>query len=349
MRVGVLATSVGDDGGVQRYGARVLESLNREGHSFVLSESIRWRDDTSRIRGVRNFLSTLSGCDLAWVLHPRLALAGVVSAKATGLPVIVSTYGFENWGRYSRASSFALSSANVVTALSVFSASMMGEPGRKAVLLRPTWGIKPPAISNQLEVAERKAVLFVGRLSEIYKGTDVVLDLASRFQADDRWRFVLAGHGHLPSSIRGLAADLPNVRVVSSPSDIELARLYANAAVLVAPSRTHRLGRNRWAGGEGFGIMLLEAAVAGVPVLASDEGACPETVALLGNGAISPPTAEAFEPILRDLLDDTQLRAELGCRGMVSAKSLSPDVFCEGVGRILRFAINGLPNSTRTA
>ena len=332
MRIAVLTTRVGKSGGIQRYGRMVIGSLEAEGHSLSLFESADWGSIPARMQGIGRFRRALRSCDLTWVLHPRLGLAGTL-ANSASRPLIVSTYGFENWGSYSRSSQIALRSADVVTALSSFSAALMGAPGQKAVLLRPTWGIAPSAGPTSPR-PERRVVLFVARLDESYKGADVVLELAHRF-ANTTWRFILAGAGDLPGGLGRRAATRDNVEVVSNPSDARLAELLAETAIMVAPSRAERLPDNRWSGGEGFGIVLLEAAAAGVPVLASDEGACPETVALLGNGYVCRPTADAFEPLLQSLLADPELRTFLGRRGEVMARAFGPDAFRDAVATIV--------------
>ncbi len=334
MRIAVLATRVGEGGGIQRYSGMVVRSLESEGYSVSLFESADWGSRAGQARGMDLFRRSLHSSDLIWVLHPRLGLSATLANAAARLPVVVSTYGFENWGAYSRRSRVALEAADVVTALSSFSAALMGSPGRKAVLLRPSWGVAPCSGPSR-PLSDRRVVLFVARLDEAYKGADVVLGLAARFAEERAWRFVVAGVGGLPVGLSQRAAAHDNVEVVRNPSDARLAELLAESAVLVAPSRAQRASRNRWTGGEGFGIVLLEAAAAGVPVLASDEGACPETIALLGNGYVCRPTTDAFEPLLRSLLSNPELRAFLGQRGVVMAENFGPEAFRQRVSSVV--------------
>ncbi|MGI8808089.1 MAG: glycosyltransferase family 4 protein [Acidimicrobiales bacterium] len=338
-RIGVLATTIEGHGGIQRYGHQVCASIEAEGHALVLRESARWRSTPARLAGVAGLASQLRSCDLLWTLHPRLAVAGGLASRRADVPHVVSTYGFENWGKYSWAMRQALRRADAITAISAFSAALMGDAGRDAILLRPTWGQVSASPAGNRAQRERRSILFVGRLGESYKGVDLVLEVAARFSGDGLWRFVLAGDGRLSPDLDAKARRLANTSVVVAPTDDELNRLYQEAAVVLLPSRAQRLPGNRWVGGEGFGIVLLEAALAGATVLASDQGACPETVALLGNGLVRPPTEDEFEAGLRLLLADPELRTNLAGLGARSAERLAPEVFQQKVAGVVALAL----------
>src|SRR5690606_12898211 len=102
-------------------------------------------------------------------------------------------------------------------------------------------------------------LLAVGRLSR-YKGFDVLLRALARMEGAS---LVLAGDGECGGDLRRLARELGIVdRVVfaGAPDDDALASLYAGADAFVLPS----LDR-----GEAFGMVLLEAMRAGLPVVAS--------------------------------------------------------------------------------
>jgi phosphatidylinositol alpha-mannosyltransferase len=108
----------------------------------------------------------------------------------------------------------------------------------------------------------RPLVLFVGRL-EPRKGLDVLVRAFLRVRAAvPTARLCVVGEGALrercqqmiPSSIRHDALFVGHV------DEAEKARYYASADLFVAPN----------VGGESFGIVLLEAMAAGLPIVASD-------------------------------------------------------------------------------
>jgi len=79
----------------------------------------------------------------------------------------------------------------------------------------------------------------------------------------------VAGSGELPEwaleTLRRVAA-----KVVANPTDSELARLYADADVVALCTRVRTRGRP--VSGEGFGLTLLEAQLAGTAVIAPSSG-----------------------------------------------------------------------------
>jgi phosphatidyl-myo-inositol alpha-mannosyltransferase len=109
---------------------------------------------------------------------------------------------------------------------------------------------------------ERPLILFVGRL-EPRKGLDVLIRGFLRLRVTvPRARLCIVGDGPerdrcqqmVPASIR------PDVLFVGRVSHADLPRYHASADVFASPAT----------GGESFGIVLLEAMAAGLPVVASD-------------------------------------------------------------------------------
>ncbi|MBO0728241.1 MAG: glycosyltransferase family 4 protein [Acidimicrobiaceae bacterium] len=105
--------------------------------------------------------------------------------------------------------------------------------------------------------ADRPTVLFVGR-HEARKGLAVLLD-ALAYLGDDV-RLWVAGEGPETERLRQASSGDGRVEWLGVISDAEKRRRLRAASVLCAPS-LH---------GESFGVVLLEAMAAGVPVVASD-------------------------------------------------------------------------------
>ena len=105
---------------------------------------------------------------------------------------------------------------------------------------------------------------------------------------------LLAGQGRLEARIRRRAARSPvPVRVESDVPWARLPDLYRSCGVFVMPCRSRRLGLEV----EGLGIVYLEAAAAGVPVVAGTSGGAPETVSPGVTGYVAASVDEIVEAV----------------------------------------------------
>lgn len=161
-------------------------------------------------------------------------------------------------------------------------------------------GVRPPATYAEVELPERY-VLAIGTV-EPRKGIDVLIDAVGRIRAP----LVLAGQpgwgGIDPMALaREHGAD---VRLLGKVTDAELAFALRGASVLAMPSRA-----------EGFGLPLLEAMAAGVPVVHSDVPALVEVAG--GAGAVVPVgDAQALADALKDVLETPGRAAGLRAGGL---------------------------------
>ncbi len=148
-------------------------------------------------------------------------------------------------------------------------------------------------------------VLSVSRLVP-RKGMDTLIEAAARLAASGR-------HPHLTVAIAGQGRDRPRlehlirktgapVRLLGRVPGPDLPGLYACADVFALCCRS------RWAGleQEGFGIVFLEAAAAGVPSVAGQSGGSAEAVIDGETGFVMPDpsdagaVAEAIERLISD-------------------------------------------------
>lgn len=160
---------------------------------------------------------------------------------------------------------------------------------------------------------ERPLVLFVGRL-EPRKGLDVLIRGFLRLRATvRRARLCVVGDGPerqrcqemVPASIR------PDVLFVGRVPHEELPRYHASADVFAAPAT----------GGESFGIVLLEAMAAGLPVVASD---IPGYRSVVQDGRqgrmVRPGDGIALAETLQALLANERLRIAMAAEGRETAE-----------------------------
>ncbi|HEY5385765.1 MAG TPA: glycosyltransferase family 4 protein [Acidimicrobiales bacterium] len=144
------------------------------------------------------------------------------------------------------------------------------------------------------------------------KGMDVLIAAANRLAPSYPDLVVaIAGDGRELGHLRRLAARSPvRVEVLGRVSQEDRAALLGAADVFVMACR------NRWLGleQEGFGIVFLEAAAAGVPQVAGDSGGASEAVLDGETGLVvaDPGNPGAVAEALRSLLVDPDRRRRMG-------------------------------------
>lgn len=148
-------------------------------------------------------------------------------------------------------------------------------------------------------------VLAIGRLIE-QKDHATLLDAFARVRQEHAdARLAILGWGPLEAATKTRAGKLGLADAVLLPGRVEPAAWLERADVFAHTSR--------W---EGFGIVLLEAMLAGLPVVATRVSAVPEIVADGTTGLLVPPgDAHAVASALSGLLADPARRSELGEAG----------------------------------
>ncbi|MCP2170021.1 Glycosyltransferase involved in cell wall bisynthesis [Goodfellowiella coeruleoviolacea] len=182
--------------------------------------------------------------------------------------------------------------------------------GVPAALASPPDPVTATVITERLRLPEHY-VLAVGTV-EPRKGLDLLVTAMAQAQAPNLPLVVAgpAGWGGLDlaelADQAGLARD--RLRVLGRVSDTELAVVLHRATVLAAPSRS-----------EGFGLPVLEAMAAGVPVVHSD---APALVEVAGGTGTLVPTREpiALARALREVVD---ARGDHGAAGRRLAESIT--------------------------
>jgi phosphatidyl-myo-inositol dimannoside synthase len=156
-------------------------------------------------------------------------------------------------------------------------------------------------------------LLTVGRLQR-RKGHDLVLQalpaLRRRHQA---LRYVIVGDGEERGRLEQMVRDLGITEMVTFAGEVPLSDLpgyFAGCDVFVMPNRVHH------GDFEGFGIVFLEAAAAGRPVVGGRSGGVPEAIAEGESGLlVTGDDAGELASTLEGLLADAAFRQRLGCAG----------------------------------
>jgi len=212
-----------------------------------------------------------------WVFcgHLHLAALARAVAGAAGAALWVQAHGIEAWREPPAPLRAALARARLVTAVSRVTRRRLLRwadlhPSRVRVLAN-TWdprfrpGAPPPGLRERLG-GGRALLLTVSRLDpqERYKGHDQVLRALTlpALAGPHGPVYVVAGEGADRARLQALARELgiaQRVRFLGAVPDRELPDLYRAADAFAMPST-----------GEGFGIVFLEAAACGVPVVAGN-------------------------------------------------------------------------------
>jgi phosphatidylinositol alpha-1,6-mannosyltransferase len=231
---------------------------------------------------------------------------------------------------------FALRSSDRVIAVSRHTRQLALGAGASPERIR----IIPPGVDliahppNRHPV-ERPTLLTVARLEDDYKGHDVVVRALPRLlQRLPSAEWVVVGGGSLRTGLETLARDLgvvDNVRFIGAASDAERDAWYDRANVFVMPSRVPSNG-----GGEGFGIVYLEAAMHGLPVVAGDVGGARDAVVNGETGLlVDPQSPAAVCDALVRLLEDRELAERLGRQGAARARDFGWPRIAEQVESLL--------------
>jgi glycosyltransferase involved in cell wall biosynthesis len=159
--------------------------------------------------------------------------------------------------------------------------------------------------------ADSLLVLAIGRLIE-QKDHETLLRAFVRVRGNQpSARLAILGWGVLEEQTRALVQELGLGDVVLLPGRVEPRAWLARADVFAHTSR--------W---EGFGIVLLEAMLAGLPVVATRVSAVPEIVADRETGLlVEAGDATAVAAALSELLDDPARRRSLGQAGVARARA----------------------------
>jgi phosphatidylinositol alpha-1,6-mannosyltransferase len=182
-------------------------------------------------------------------------------------------------------------------------------PGVDGSRIRERWGLRGARVA-----------LTVGRLdaTQRHKGQDRVIEaMPAVLRQVPQAHYVVVGHGDDAPRLRDLARRLGvahRVTFAGAADERELPEFYAASNVYVMPSR--HLPRGQGATFEGFGMVFLEAAAAGRPVIGGRTGGIADAVIDGGTGwLVDPERSEALAEAMVTLLGDSTRAQSLGRAG----------------------------------
>lgn len=176
----------------------------------------------------------------------------------------------------------------------------------------------PPPLPASRQTTDPPTVLFVGRLAPNKAQQDLIAAVALLRTRRPGSRLVLVGTASSPryeTALRNLAAEVcpDGVEFVGSVDEAALIDWYGRADAFVCLSEH-----------EGFCVPVIEAMAAGLPVIAFDAAALPETIGV-GGLVLSDKRPASVVAAIERVLDDASLRDQLTRAGRARAADFSPE------------------------
>jgi glycosyltransferase involved in cell wall biosynthesis len=287
----------------------------------TLGRTIRPADDLQTLlrlrRAVREFRPH--------IVHTHTAKAGALGravAAMCGVPVRIHTFhGHLLHGYFSRPKTRLVVAAERV--LARFSDHLVAVGGQvrddliaagigrreKYVVVPPGAGLHslPDRANARRRLglpADGPVVAYVGRVTKI-KRPDRLLDVVRAVRREiPEIRFVICGGGDLLDELSRCAGDLDGaLHLLGWRADVETVYAAADVALLASDN-------------EGMPVSLIEAGLAGLPVVATRVGSVPEVVRNEVTGLLCAPTAEQLAHSTVRLLCEETLRLRMGAHAL---------------------------------
>ncbi len=326
-----LTLSRGLGGGIERYVSQLTEAaadLGYEWHRHDLLEGFDQRLNNGRravfSAGAARRVMRLRPTHVL-LTHPNLFVLSRVLKTIHRSRIVGFVHGDEVLQRDAAAQVARRSRHNDVTvAVSHFTRDRLVNVG----IAEDRVPVLYPALTRSwLELCDRirapkavePTVVAVTRIDERahFKGVDTLVELAGRLNnrsTRGTVHFRIIGTGNMLEHYRCRASSLKiaGLEFLGHLSDEALVRELKQAWVFALPSQV----APEVPAGEGFGIVYIEAAAAGLPVIGSLDGGAAETVLDRETGRlVNPRDVDELEATIRELLIDGTRRAQYGAAG----------------------------------
>jgi glycosyltransferase involved in cell wall biosynthesis len=192
-------------------------------------------------------------------------------------------------------------------------AAGVGRPGQYVVVPPGTsLGPLPDRLTARRSLGvppDAPVVAFVGRLTRVKRPDRLVAVAQEVRRAIPGTRFLVCGHGDLAADIQHAAHHgQGGIMLLGWRADVETVYAAADLAILTSDN-------------EGMPVSLIEAALAGLPAVATDVGSVAEVVQHEATGILTSTDHEALARAVMRMLLDEQLRRDMGGRARVWASA----------------------------
>ena len=303
---------------------RVLGTVSGRGRAGVLSR-LNFLFKAARF-GTR-------GYDLVIANHVALAPVAALMKLAFRTPYWVACHSVEVWWGTSRLRHAALKNADLILPVSRYTADAVQKmAGIRSSRVKVVYNAIPNSFAKLL-LSEEPVGPSIGKLKRggslllsvcslvrgnEFKGVDTIIRaLPKILKTQPDLRYVVVGEGEIRTGLENIAVEMGvagKVTFLGEIPDSELAELYRHCDAFVLPSRgQERLGI---VGGEGFGRVYVEAALAGKPVVGSLSGGAAEAVLHGKTGfLVNPDSSDEVAEAVLAILEDPRLAAAMGSVG----------------------------------
>jgi colanic acid/amylovoran biosynthesis glycosyltransferase len=264
------------------------------------------------------------------LIHAHFGIEGVSAlglAMQLEIPLVTTFHGFDAtlkthamlgspaWFRYPLLRRKLAREGNLFLCASSFIRQKLLETGFPEARTQTHYiGVDCQTIRPRADFEETPLILHVARLVEV-KGTRYLLRaFATVARKYDRVQLLIIGDGPLRRQLHALTASLgmrDRVEFLGAVPHVAVLSWMRKAAMLVLPGIRTATGRE-----EGLGMVLLEAAATGVPIVGSRVGGIPECMLEGKTGFLVPERDEdALARRMAELLEDPVRRHRMGAAG----------------------------------
>ena len=264
------------------------------------------------------------------LIHAHFGIEGVSAlglAMQLEIPLVTTFHGFDAtlkthamlgspaWFRYPLLRRKLAREGNLFLCASSFIRQKLLETGFPESRTHTHYiGVDCQSIRPRADFEETPLILHVARLVEV-KGTRYLLRaFATVARKYDRVQLLIIGDGPLRRQLHALTASLgmrDRVEFLGAVPHVAVLSWMRKAAMLVLPGIRTATGRE-----EGLGMVLLEAAATGLPIVGSRVGGIPECVLEGKTGFLVPERDEdALARRMAELLEDPVRRHRMGAAG----------------------------------
>ena len=154
-------------------------------------------------------------------------------------------------------------------------------------------GVTASEFDPVIKADDATDLIYVGEFRHI-KGADLLIDAVARLRADGRpVTLTLAGDGEESASIKAQVERLRLGEAIRFIGHVKARFGFSKGSLLVVPSR-----------GDSMPYVVIEAAAAGIPMIAANVGGIPEIFGPHGDALFAPNNADAMAGAIKAALED---------------------------------------------